>query len=76
MWAQWSNRVGRAEENSLASYERAILAARDAVFARDASGHAAPEDVIGQLERLARLHESGALTDDEFNAQKAKLLGQ
>jgi Short C-terminal domain len=32
-------------------------------------------DTIEQRERLSKLHESGALTDDEFNAQKAKVLG-
>jgi hypothetical protein len=37
---------------------------------------AAPQvDVIAQLEQLGRLHESGVLTDEEFAAQKAKLLG-
>ena len=33
------------------------------------------EDVITQLERLGALHAQGILTDDEFAAQKAKLLG-
>ena len=33
------------------------------------------EDVITQLERLGSLHAQGILTDDEFAAQKAKLLG-
>ena len=33
------------------------------------------EDVITQLERLGALHAQGSLTDDEFAAQKAKLLG-
>jgi hypothetical protein len=32
-------------------------------------------DMIAQLEQLGRLHESGVLTDEEFAAQKAKLLG-
>ncbi|MCB0984617.1 MAG: SHOCT domain-containing protein [Ilumatobacter sp.] len=32
-------------------------------------------DVVSQLERLAALHRSGALTDQEFAAQKARLLG-
>ena len=32
-------------------------------------------DPIAQIERLAALHRSGALTDDEFAAAKAKLLG-
>jgi len=35
-----------------------------------------PEDaMITQLKRLGELHESGILTDEEFAAQKAKLLG-
>ena len=33
------------------------------------------EDVISQLEKLAELHQSGALTDEEFAAAKKKLLG-
>jgi hypothetical protein len=32
-------------------------------------------DPIAQLKQLADLHEQGALTDDEFAVQKAKLLG-
>jgi len=32
-------------------------------------------DRIGQLERLARLHADGALTDEEFAAEKARVLG-
>ncbi len=35
----------------------------------------APSDSTAELERLAKLHESGALTDDEFAAAKSKLLG-
>jgi hypothetical protein len=36
---------------------------------------AAAPDSMEQLERLAALHAQGALTDEEFAAQKAKLLG-
>ncbi len=36
---------------------------------------AAPEDPITQLERLGALKAQGLLTDEEFNAQKAKILG-
>jgi uncharacterized membrane protein YebE (DUF533 family) len=36
---------------------------------------AAPADSTAELERLAKLHESGALNDEEFAAAKAKLLG-
>jgi hypothetical protein len=35
----------------------------------------APADSTAELERLAKLHESGALTDEEFAAAKSKLLG-
>jgi hypothetical protein len=36
---------------------------------------AAGGDTTAELERLSSLHQSGALTDDEFAAAKAKLLG-
>jgi hypothetical protein len=35
----------------------------------------AQEDPITQLERLGALKAQGLLTDEEFNAQKAKILG-
>ncbi len=34
-----------------------------------------PADPVDQIEHLAQLHASGALTDDEFAAAKAKVLG-
>jgi len=34
-----------------------------------------PEDPADQIEHLAQLHASGALTDEEFAAAKAKALG-
>lgn len=33
------------------------------------------EDDISKLERLAKLHESGALTDEEFKEAKKKIIG-
>jgi hypothetical protein len=39
------------------------------------SAPTAEEDVISQLERLGALYAQGILTDEEFAAQKAKLLG-
>ncbi len=39
------------------------------------SGAAAPKpDVVDQLAKLADLHERGALTDEEFQTEKAKLI--
>jgi hypothetical protein len=40
-----------------------------------AAAPAAEDDTIAQLERLAALKQQGILTDAEFEAQKAKLLG-
>jgi len=37
---------------------------------------AASEDVASQLEKLAALHKSGILTDEEFAAKKAELLSR
>ena len=34
-----------------------------------------PADPADELEHLAKLHDSGALTDEEFAAGKAKVLG-
>ena len=34
-----------------------------------------PADPADEIEHLAQLHTSGALTDDEFAAAKAKILG-
>ena len=36
---------------------------------------AGTDDLINQLERLGQLRASGVLTEDEFAAQKARLLG-
>jgi isopentenyl diphosphate isomerase/L-lactate dehydrogenase-like FMN-dependent dehydrogenase len=38
------------------------------------NGRGSKSDVVGQLERLARLAEKGYLTREEFDAQKGKLL--
>ncbi len=48
---------------------RRMIAAR-----RPAPAAAAPVDFTAQLERLARLREQGILSDEEFQAQKARIL--
>ena len=40
-----------------------------------AAAPAAADDATTELERLASLHDSGVLSDDEFSAAKAKVLG-
>jgi Short C-terminal domain len=41
-----------------------------------AAVRAAAKDPVDELAKLAALHEKGALTDEEFSAAKAKLLGR
>jgi hypothetical protein len=53
--------------------EQAAAAAPPPAPAAPAGGMS--DAVIQQLKELASLRDSGVLTDDEFNAQKAKLLG-
>ena len=36
----------------------------------------AGEDMLDQLKQLGELHDAGVLTDEEFAAQKAKILAQ
>jgi len=44
-------------------------------YAPQAPAPAPEEDMITQLERLGALKDQGILTEEEFAAQKAKLLG-
>ena len=49
---------------------------RDADDGQDQAQYAPPPaDPADEIEHLAQLHTSGALTDDEFAAAKAKILG-
>jgi hypothetical protein len=41
-----------------------------------AAGAGASDDHVAQLERLAKLRDSGALTEQEFEREKARILGQ
>jgi hypothetical protein len=48
---------------------------QEVVYVEAPSAPAPDEDVITQLERLGALKAQGLLTEEEFAAQKAKLLG-
>jgi hypothetical protein len=62
-----SNRVSRRQANRWAQ--------EDQPMQPQAAPAASAPDPIAQLKELGELHESGVLTDEEFAAQKAKLLG-
>ena len=70
-----SNRVSRRQANRWADQSQQEYAQQQQAYAQSAPAAPAPEDNISKLKELAELHSQGILTDDEFAAQKAKLLG-
>jgi hypothetical protein len=67
-----SNRVSRRQANRWAQQEGGYYEEP----APAAPAPAAPAaDPVEQLKELAELHQQGVLTDEEFAAQKAKVLG-
>jgi Short C-terminal domain len=74
-----SNRVSRRQANRWAAQDQmspAYMSAQPppSAYAEPEPAAAAP-DPIAQLRELGELHEQGILTDEEFAAQKAKILG-
>lgn len=85
-----SGRVRRRQQNRWAAqdqqaaeaqaYEQQVAAQQAAAAQQAQQPPAQPAPAAGTtdleaLERLASLHESGALTDEEFAAEKRKILG-
>lgn len=67
-----SNRVSRRQAQRWAAEAPAYEAAPPP----PAAAPAAAADPIALLSDLGRLHEAGTLTDEEFAAQKARILAQ
>jgi hypothetical protein len=65
----------RTQQNQYNDEAQAAYAQAQVAPPPAASAPAAPADSTAELERLAKLHDSGALNDEEFAAAKAKLLG-
>ena len=61
---------GRVQRRQAARYDQ-----QDAQQAQQQAPPPAEDDATSQLENLAQLHTQGVLTDDEFAAAKAKILG-
>jgi hypothetical protein len=74
-----SNRVSRRQADRWAAKGQgapAYLAEQPQPLAEQPAPPAPPPpDPIEQLRQLGQLHQQGVLTDEEFAAQKAKLLG-
>ncbi|MGI9601523.1 MAG: SHOCT domain-containing protein [Acidimicrobiales bacterium] len=80
-----SGRVHRRQNEKWSQEQQTSVAQQQAIYDQgvaDASAAPPPppppaddgDDRIAQLERLAKLREQGILTDDEFAAEKAKVL--
>lgn len=74
------NRANQAAEAQAyeAQNQQAAMDAAAAQAAANAGPAAAPaggDDMMAKLTQLATLHSQGILTDEEFSAAKAKLLG-
>jgi Short C-terminal domain len=74
-----SNRVSRRQANrwagqQQAAYEQEPAYEQQPAYEQPPAAPPAP-DPIAQLKQLGELHQQGVLTDEEFAAQKAKLLG-
>lgn len=74
-YGRWEQKAQAQEQQQYAQQQQ--YAAQQAAVAPAAPAPAAEsmDDKIAQLKQLAELHQQGILTDDEFAAQKAKLLG-
>lgn len=74
-----SGRVQRRQAEKYATRDANIYAQRDQAYEQQVAPQAAPApaapDPIAQLKELAQLKDQGVLTDAEFDAQKAKILG-
>ena len=76
-----SGRVQRRQAEKFAGRDAQIVADRQAAYEEQAPPPpqaappaAAQPDVLGQLQQLGELKAQGILTEEEFAAQKAKLL--
>lgn len=82
--AQQAQAYEQQQQQLIAQQAAAEQAAQAAAAQTAAQAAAAPpppalaaagDDIIASLERLGALHTQGLLTDEEFGAAKAKLLG-
>ncbi len=82
-----SGRVQRRQAEKFAGRDAQIAAEREAAYQQQYAPqqYAAPPepapaapapDLVSELKQLAELRDQGILTDDEFAAQKAKLLAR
>jgi hypothetical protein len=73
-----SNRVSRRQAGRWAEQEQAQASEQQATYAQSASAPppaSAMDDKLDQLKQLGELKTQGVLTEQEFEAQKSRILG-
>ena len=76
---KYNEKQQAATDQQQAAYDQGVSDSQAPPPPPPAAAPAAPalgsDDMVEQLERLAKLRQDGILTEEEFAAQKAKILG-
>jgi hypothetical protein len=67
--------AGRVQRRQAAKWDQQDAQQDEQQYQQEAPPPEAEDDATAQLQNLAKLHGQGVLTDDEFAAAKAKILG-
>lgn len=70
-----SGRVARRQQRRYGGQDAEYVEQQAAAVESGMASQAAADDPFAQIEKLSQLHAAGALTDEEFAAAKAKILG-
>jgi membrane protease subunit (stomatin/prohibitin family) len=70
-----SGSMHNKQEQKAASQQQAAAAQQQAAAAPPAPAPSATDDAMAQIQKLGELKAAGLLTDEEFAAAKAKVLG-
>jgi hypothetical protein len=73
-----SGRVSRRQQRKWSAQEQQQMAQQQAApppAAAPAAPEASMDDKVEQLKKLAELRDAGIITEQEFGAEKAKILG-
>jgi hypothetical protein len=74
---KYANQAAQQQAQQQAAYDAGAAAAQQQMAAQQAAAAAAPveADPMAEIQKYAQLHAAGVLTDEEFAAAKAKILG-
>ena len=72
---KYANQAAAQQQQYDAAYQQGQMDAAQQPMQPAPQAAPAGEDISTQLQQLAQMHNAGVLTDEEFAAAKAKLLG-